>query len=164
MYAVGAAPPYRIYGYDGERREWVDNGAIQGPAGPTGERGAAGEPGPQGPKGDPGPPGTDGRGVAAAEIGPEGRLLLTYTDGSEVDAGRVQDCRHHVIAVRAREAGKPDYGLAGGDAPVVLETSAYTGRTPIAVVVSGREYDCGNVAVDGADAPDGTIIIKIMEE
>lgn len=50
-YGVGTTYPYDIYIFDGNTREWVNNGSIQGPAGPQGE---PGEPGPQG---DPGPAG-----------------------------------------------------------------------------------------------------------
>jgi hypothetical protein len=54
--------------------------------GQKGERGDKGEPGPQGPKGDPGAPGKDGVGISNAAI-TNGKLILTKTDGSTVDAG-----------------------------------------------------------------------------
>lgn len=67
-------------------------------------------------------------------------------------------CR--VLAVREREAGKPDYGL-GEETPAepVLLLSAYTGDAPVAAVVSGTQYDARNMSV-GEDVPDGTLILR----
>ena len=64
-YGVGTAAPYDIYVWDAVGKQWVNNGAIQGPkgdqgeTGPQGPKGDPGETGPQGPKGDPGDPGIE---------------------------------------------------------------------------------------------------------
>ena len=65
-YGVGTAAPYDIYVWDAVGKQWVNNGAIQGPkgdqgeTGPQGPKGDQGETGPQGPKGDPGEAGPQG--------------------------------------------------------------------------------------------------------
>ena len=62
-----------------------------GPAGPPGEPGPAGAdstvPGPPGPAGPAGPAGADGRGIADAQCGPDGRWSIRYTDGTTQDGG-----------------------------------------------------------------------------
>lgn len=75
-----------------------------------------------------------------------------------------QGTRRRVLAVREREAGKPDYGL-GEETPTepLLLVSGYTGKTPVAAVVSGVQYDARNMRV-GEDVPDGTLILsKVVE-
>lgn len=68
---------------------------IQGPVGPTGPQG---EPGPkgeqgiqglQGPTGPQGEPGKDGRGITSVTIKTDGHLQIDYSDGTEVDVGKV---------------------------------------------------------------------------
>ena len=44
-YGVGTAAPYDIYVWDAVGKQWVNNGAIQGPKGDTGDPGPQGEPG-----------------------------------------------------------------------------------------------------------------------
>ena len=64
-----------------------------GPQGPSGKDGRDGKPGPQGPKGPQGvngvdgADGQDGRGIESAYIAADGSLVLTLTDGSELDVG-----------------------------------------------------------------------------
>ena len=74
---------------------------IPGPQGPTGPQGEPGEPGAQGekgetgaqgergPKGDPGEKGDSGRGITAVTIKTDGHLQINYSDGTDVDAGKV---------------------------------------------------------------------------
>lgn len=83
---------------------------IPGPQGSTGPQGEPGEPGAQGPKGDTGPqgekgetgvqgeqgpagpagePGKDGRGITSVTIKENGHLEINYSDGTDVDAGKV---------------------------------------------------------------------------
>ena len=62
--------------------------AKQGPEGPMGPQGPKGEQGPQGPKGD---RGDDGRGIVRTWVDNDYNLMVEYTDGSEVIAGRVQN-------------------------------------------------------------------------
>lgn len=61
-----------------------------GPPGATGEQGPKGDPGPSGERGPAGADGTDGvdgRGIADAQCGSDGRWDITYTDGAVQDGG-----------------------------------------------------------------------------
>lgn len=60
----------------------VDGASVQGPPGPAGQDGASGAPG------QPGADGTNGRGIASTEV-VDCRLIVTYTDGTQQDAGEV---------------------------------------------------------------------------
>lgn len=73
--------------------------------------------------------------------------------------------RRHVIAARVRDPARPDYGLgAGGEAAAALDVGPYTGGAEVAVFVSGVEYDAKNMSASGGDVPDGTLILKKVEE
>ena len=61
----------------------------QGPTGPQGEKGETGTQGEQGPKGDPGEKGDSGRGITAVTIKTDGHLQINYSDGENVDVGKV---------------------------------------------------------------------------
>lgn len=83
--------------------------AIRGEKGDKGETGSPGPVGPKGDKGDTGPAGKDGRdgvdgkdgangadgetgvGVEDASVDFDGHLVLTLTNGQEIDAGSVKD-------------------------------------------------------------------------
>ena len=101
------------YAGDSEWTDLVTLAEITGPAGipgPQGPTGPQGEPGAQGPKGDTGPqgekgetgaqgeqgpagpagePGKDGRGITSVTIKADGHLQINYSDGTDVDAGKV---------------------------------------------------------------------------
>jgi hypothetical protein len=65
---------------------------IQGPKGDQGDRGLDGAPGIQGPRGVDGKDGQDGEqgvGVADARVDFDGSLVITLTDGKEINAGEV---------------------------------------------------------------------------
>jgi hypothetical protein len=65
---------------------------IQGPKGEQGDRGLDGAPGIQGPRGVDGKDGQDGEqgvGVADARVDFDGSLIITLTDGKEINAGEV---------------------------------------------------------------------------
>lgn len=66
--------------------EWSWKTAPAGPAGPKGETGAQGEQGPAGPSGE---PGKDGRGITSVTIKTDGHLQIDYSDGTNVDVGKV---------------------------------------------------------------------------
>lgn len=70
-----------------------------------------------------------------------------------------------VIAARVRDPSKPDYGVGGGEgmAVVTLEATPYTGAAEITISVGGNDYDV-NMRTDGASAPDGTMIIRKVED
>ena len=61
---------------------------VQGPEGKRGEAGPQGQAGERGPEGDVGRDGRDGRGITGVAI-LEGKLVLTFSDGSEAVAGNV---------------------------------------------------------------------------
>ncbi len=74
-----------------------------------------------------------------------------------------------VAGERVRESWRPGYGLGGGgeeggENGVVLELEDYTGTKDITAIVSGKEYDSKNLGTDGVESPNGTIIIKKLEE
>lgn len=65
---------------------------VQGPkgdTGPQGEKGETGAQGERGPKGDSGEKGDSGRGITAVTIKTDGHLQIDYSDGTNVDAGKV---------------------------------------------------------------------------
>lgn len=65
---------------------------VQGPkgdTGPQGEKGETGTQGEQGPAGPAGEPGKDGRGITSVTIKTDGHLQIDYSDGTNVDAGKV---------------------------------------------------------------------------
>lgn len=68
-YAVGTTDNNVIYIWSTDTSEWVNIGALQGPAGPQGATGATG---PQGPKGDTGEQGPQGIQGIQGPQGPEG--------------------------------------------------------------------------------------------
>lgn len=61
----------------------------QGVPGIQGEKGETGAQGERGPKGDPGEKGDSGRGITAVTIKTDGHLQIDYSDGTEVDVGKV---------------------------------------------------------------------------
>ena len=61
----------------------------KGDAGAKGEKGETGAQGEQGPAGPSGEPGKDGRGIASVTIKTDGHLQINYSDGTNVDAGKV---------------------------------------------------------------------------
>ena len=78
-------------GATGEKGEQGIQGPV-GPAGPQGEKGEKGEAGTQGEKGPAGlkgEPGKDGRGITSVTIKTDGHLQIDYSDGTEVDVGKV---------------------------------------------------------------------------
>ena len=74
--------------------------------------------------------------------------------------------RRHVIATRVRDPSKPDYGLGGETGPVTiaLDAGPYTGGAEVTAIVSGVEYDARNMSASGEDVPDGTLILRKVEE
>lgn len=91
---VGPAGPQGEPGPKGEQGEKGEQGiqGLQGPIGPQGEPGIQGEKGEAGAQGEQGPagePGKDGRGITSVTIKADGHLQIDYSDGTEVDVGKV---------------------------------------------------------------------------
>ena len=47
---------------------------------------------------------------------------------------------------------------------VVLRVEPYTGGAEVTAIVSGVEYDAKNMSVSGENVPDGTLILRKVEE
>lgn len=91
---AGPAGPQGEPGPKGEQGEKGEQGiqGLQGPTGPQGEPGIQGEKGEAGAQGEQGPagePGKDGRGITSVTIKTDGYLQIDYSDGTEVDVGKV---------------------------------------------------------------------------
>lgn len=91
---VGPTGPQGEPGPKGEQGEKGEQGiqGLQGPIGPQGEPGIQGEKGEAGAQGEQGPagePGKDGRGITSVTIKTDGHLQIDYSDGTEVDVGKV---------------------------------------------------------------------------
>lgn len=87
----GPAGPAGPQGEPGPKGEQGIQG-LQGPTGPQGEPGIQGEKGEAGAQGEQGPagePGKDGRGITSVTIKTDGHLQIDYSDGTEVDVGKV---------------------------------------------------------------------------
>lgn len=69
--------------------EWNDLISLAEITGPQGEQGIQGIRGPQGPTGPQGEQGDSGRGITAVTIKADGHLQINYSDGTDVDAGKV---------------------------------------------------------------------------
>lgn len=91
---AGPAGPQGEPGPKGEPGEKGEQGiqGLQGPTGPQGEpgiQGEKGETGAQGERGQVGEPGKDGRGITSVTIKTDGHLQVDYSDGTNVDVGKV---------------------------------------------------------------------------
>lgn len=91
---AGPAGPQGEQGPKGEPGGKGEQGiqGLQGPTGPQGETGIQGEKGEAGPQGEQGPagePGKDGRGITSVTIKTDGHLQVDYSDGANVDVGKV---------------------------------------------------------------------------
>lgn len=91
---AGPAGPQGEPGPKGEQGEKGEQGiqGLQGPTGPQGEPGIQGEKGEAGAQGEQGPagePGKDGRGITSVTIKTDGHLQIDYSDGTNVDVGKV---------------------------------------------------------------------------
>ena len=75
-----------IFRYKNEQGEWVELPFLRGPQGPSG---ADGKDGKNGIDGTNGKDGKDGVGIAKTEINAEGRLVVTYTDGTSETLSKV---------------------------------------------------------------------------
>ena len=79
---AGIPGPQGPTGPQGEKGE-------TGPQGEQGEKGETGAQGEQGPAGLAGEPGEDGRGITSVTIKADGHLQINYSDGENVDVGKV---------------------------------------------------------------------------
>lgn len=126
---AGAAGPQGVQGAAGIQGEQ----GPAGPAGPQGDPGAAGSAGSQGPEGpagsqgpagadgEPGPagaPGAAGRAIVGSAQNTDGDLVLTYSDGDEVNVGLVRGLRGPAgqsVVVRGTRATLAELPTDAGD-------------------------------------------------
>lgn len=94
-------------GFVGSLHEWLLSLAVRGGDGEDGKDGQNGQNGVDGEDGKDGADGKDGVGVADVHVSSDGRLIVTLTDGTLLDAG--------VISGGGADLGEPD---ADGFTPV----------------------------------------------
>lgn len=75
-----------IFRYKNEQGEWFELPFLRGPQGPSGVDGKDGKNGIDGTNGK---DGKDGVGIAKTEVDAEGRLVVTYTDGTSETLSKV---------------------------------------------------------------------------
>lgn len=99
-------------------------GNVRGIRGPKGDSGEPGIPGPVGASGRDGSSGVDGRGIEAADLDTDGHLILKFTDGEEIDVGRVvgRDGKDGITQTVVRSGGSG--GGSGGSGGSVAPTPA----------------------------------------
>ena len=112
--ATGPQGPQGETGATGPQGPQGETGAT-GPQGPQGETGATGPQGPQGETGATGPQGETGRGIENVAINADGKLVITYTDGTSgtVDMpSTAVACKHeHSETVTIKEHTKTVDGV-----------------------------------------------------
>lgn len=111
-------------------------------------------------------------------VRPDGKLLertitviVAVGDATNVtvkiDPSTARAIYLHIIRTRVRDPDKPSYGLWGAEedsGQTALRVSPYSGSAEVAAKVSGVMYDADNMSAHGETAPDGTLIIKKLEE
>lgn len=78
-----------------------------------------------------------------------------------IDAAVADVAKRTVIAQRERDPTLPSYGM---DTSVVLRAAPYTGAAEITLQVEERLYDAENMSARPQEAPNGTIIVRKMED
>lgn len=113
-----------------------------------------GKRGPQGPQGERGPAGEDGRGIASTAI-EDGRLVVTYTDGTSRDVGRVVGQQGP-----QGEQGSAGRGITGTSiADGALTVSYSDGSTETLGQVVGAD----GRGIDSVSAEDGQLVITYTD-
>lgn len=120
-YGVGAAPPYDIYIFDGERGEFVNNGTLKGETGATGPAGAAGY--------------SPSAKVQRTETG----AIITITDKTGTSYASVKDGKD----------GSP--GAKGDPGDDYVLTSADKQDIAASVVAGGMEVEVSDETPGGSD-------------
>ena len=192
----------KVTGQDGkdgaDGKDGVDGkDGADGANGQDGKDGAAGKDGEQGPKGDKGEAGTDGkdgadgkdgkdgangRGIESVSINDTGELIITYSDGTSENAGKVTgaDGEDGVDGKDGEQGPKGDKGEAGTDGTdgkdgangkdgaagrgidsfEIVEGDlvvTYTDGTVQKVgPIAGKDAEAGADGKDGKDGADGT--------
>ena len=149
-------------GPKGDKGDAGKDGA-QGPKGDKGDKGDAGKDGAQGPKGDKGDTGKDGRGVKAFEVNDEGHLVVTYTDDTTADLGKVTGDAVNGTGGKDGQRGekgeqsKPGTdGTDGKDGRGIAEAAVNENGELVLTFTDGETQNLGRVAgADGRNGKDG---------
>ncbi|MHB2252714.1 ExeM/NucH family extracellular endonuclease [Corynebacterium aurimucosum] len=139
-----------------------DAGKVVGADGKDGQDGTDGNDGDKGPKGDKGDAGQDGkdgadgkdgRGIKSVTTNNEGDLIITYTDGTTENAGKVSGPKGD-----KGEPGKDGRGIESvriNDKGELIVTFTDGEEQNVGKVV-GAQGDAGKDGKDGADGENGT--------
>ena len=158
-----------LYVWNEENQTWTNVGNIQGPKGDPGEQGPAGPigaTGATGPQGNDGQPGSDGIGISKVEINTENHLVITLTDGTVKDLGKVVgengtngsdgengkdgiDGKDGVSITEANLSAEGDFSLVFSD-----------GKTVSLGNIKGQDGQNGTDGQDGQNGQDGVSITK----
>ena len=102
---------------------------VKGDTGETGSQGPQGDKGDKGDKGDTGEKGTDGKGIKSVAINEEEHLIITYTDDTTTDAGKIE-VQSAVDSVNGKTGDvvldASDVGALPDDTPIPSKTSDLT--------------------------------------
>ena len=127
-------------------------GKVTGENGEKGDRGEAGDKGDKGDKGDAGSDGADGVGVKNAAVDENGNLIITLTDGTVHNLGKVTGVNGNVGA-----AGKDGQnGQNGSDGNGIQSAHIDSDGNLIITFTDGVITNLGKiVGSDGKDGKDG---------
>jgi hypothetical protein len=123
----------------------IDAGLVIGPQGAQGVKGDTGETGAVGPAGT---NGTNGVGVSSATVDGTGRLIITKTDSTTVDAGSV-------VGPKGDQGATGNTGAPGakGDRGISVAQAVVDNGNLIITLDDASQLDAGNVI--GAQGPQG---------
>ena len=123
----------------------IDAGVVIGPQGAQGVKGDTGETGAVGPAGT---NGTNGVGVSSATVDGSGRLIITKTDSTTVDAGSV-------VGPKGDQGATGNTGATGakGDRGISVAQAVVDNGNLIITLDDASQLDAGNVI--GAQGPQG---------
>lgn len=121
-------------GYTGTEAEWL--ASLKGPQGDPGIQGPKGDPGEQGEAGSAGPQGNDGEAgvsVTGASVNDSGHLIITLSNGQNLDAGLVKGADGTSINIKgdlSSSADLPNSGQQIGDCYLISgDLWVYTNST-----------------------------------
>jgi hypothetical protein len=121
----------------------INAGSVVGPQGATGATGATGA------KGDTGDAGATGIGISSAIVNGSGRLIITKTDSSTIDAG-------NVVGPQGAQGTTGNTGATGakGDRGISVAQAVIDGGNLIVTLDDASEINAGSVV--GPQGPQGS--------
>ena len=126
----------------------IGSTGLQGLQGERGNTGAQGVKGDTGTKGDTGATGADGVGISTVEVNGTGRLIITKTDSSSIDAG-------NVVGPQGPQGSTGNTGATGakGDRGISVAQAVVDNGNLIITLDDASQLDAGGVV--GAQGPQG---------